>query len=495
LTENSEICEIGRIYLIILRTALFYTVERSILDKKRSRKSSNMPKVSLCGDPNGHFGVLRECYSREKSVSMCKRVAGFFLRFGKGKKSGEDRQIPVIFAIVFLLPLMPCAVFADDQRLTTKIQVMPITGTNLVDAEPIKEAMIAEVQRTEGFTIVQSSGMTDDVANPAEASSEAEYAISGTLLEEVGDTLFQLSLWRLSDSSLLLSEELVYVDLEEALDLVPILVWSLLGNIPVKTLPVDKNWRDKWLYLGLLAGGTLSWDKIQGFDTGDSSRNSDFEGNGLGIFPLASFTMMVPFLNIPIKGDPWVYLELQSEVLFSWERVGYDYHHKNNIPPAEINKSGVWTDEYSFFSFTFPLMLKAEFHHGPLMFAPYGGAYFYLPLGDAQSSSNRIKENMKPENENDPTKYREQDTLRVSVEGVPLGMTFGLYTGIKMGPGALVIDLRYSRDFGVLTFRDMDDKNTLNGQYIGIDRNKFTIMIGYEVGLFKHIRKLEIQVE
>jgi hypothetical protein len=372
---------------------------------------------------------------------------------------------------------------------------MPITGTNLVDAEPIMEAMIAEVQRTEGFTIVQSSGMTDDIVNPAEASSEAEYSISGTLIEEVGDTLFQISLWRLSDSSLLLSEELVYVDLEEALDLVPILVWSVLGNIPAKTVPVDTNWREKWLYLGLLTGGSMGWDKLQGFNTGDGSKNSDFEGEGLGIFPSASFTMMVPFLNIPLKGDPKVYLELQTEVLFAWEWVGYDYHHKDNIPPLEISKSGVWTDEYSFFSLTFPLMFKVEFHYGPLMFAPYGGAYFYLPLGDAQSSTNRILENMRPENKNDSKYYREQDALKVSAEGVPLGMTFGFYTGIKMGPGALVIDLRYSRDFSLLTFKDMDGKDTLNGQYIGLDRHRFILIVGYEIGLFSHNREMEIQVE
>jgi hypothetical protein len=428
---------------------------------------------------------------------MCKKDTEGFLSFGKRKKSGEDRRIPVISAVVFLLLFMPFTVFAEDLRLTTKIQIMPITGTNLVDAEPIMEAMIAEVQRTEGFTIVQSSGMTDDVVDPADASSEAEYSISGTLIEEVGDTLFQISLWRLSDSSLLLSEELVYVDLEEALDMVPILVWSLLGNIPAKTMPADANWRHKWLYLGLLAGGTLSWDKLQGFYANDNSRNSDFEGNGLGIFPSVSFTMMVPFLNIPPQGDPKVYLELQTEILFSWERVGYDYHHKDNIPPLEISKSGVWTDEYSFFSLTFPLVLKVEFHYGPLLLAPYGGGYFYLPLGDAQSSTNRTKENMKigSGNENDPTKYREQDALQVSVEGLPLGMTFGFYTGIKMGPGALVIDLRYSRDFGLLTFKDMDGKNTLNGQYIGIDRHKFGLMVGYEIGLFKHERKMEIQVE
>ncbi|MDR2052022.1 MAG: hypothetical protein LBP80_01285 [Treponema sp.] len=423
------------------------------------------------------------------------------MSFGKEKKSRGERRIPVIFAVLFLL-FVPFTVFAEDLRLTTKIQIMPITGTNLVDAEPIMEAMIAEVQRTEGFTIVQSAGMTNDVVNPAEASQEAEYSISGTLIEEVGDILFQISLWRLSDSSLILSEELVYVDLEEALDLIPILVWSLLGNIPAKTMPLDTNWRTEWLYLGLLTGGTLSHDKLQGFNSKGNSKNSDFYGEGLGISPTASFTMMVPFLNIPLKGDPRVYLELQTEVLFSWEWAGYTYYHdKDSAPPPGVSKSGVWTDEYSFFSLTFPLMLKVEFHYGPLMFAPYGGAYFYLPLGEAQSRSNRLKENIyfpdgRPNPNPAPSLYREeQDSLRVSVEGIPLGMTFGFYTGIKMGPGALVIDLRYSRDFGTLKFSDLDGKNTLNGQYIGVDRNKFTLMVGYEIGLFKHVRKMEVQVE
>jgi hypothetical protein len=263
-------------------------------------------------------------------------------------------------------------------------------------------------------------------------------------------------------------------------------------------MPVDTTWRTKWLYLGLLTGGTISYDKLQGFNAGDNSKNSDFEGDGLGLSPAASFTMMIPFLNIPLKGDPKLYLEIQTEVLFSWEWAGYTYHHKDNVPPLAISKSGVWTDEYSFFSLTFPLMLKFEFHYGPLMLAPYGGAYFYLPLGDAQARTNRIKENIDPDRYGtnpDSSLYREQDALRVSVDGVPLGMTFGFYTGIQMGPGALVIDLRYFKDFGTLTFRDQDGKNTLNGQYISIDRNKFTLMVGYEIGLFKHERKMEVQVE
>jgi hypothetical protein len=431
---------------------------------------------------------------------MCKKDTEGFLSFGKGKKSGVEGRISVVIVAASFLLFMPFTVFAEDLRLTTKIQVMPITGTNLVDAEPIMEAMIAEVQRTEGFTIVQTTSMTDGVVSPTEASSEAEYSISGTLIEEVGDTLFQISLWRLSDSTLMLSEELVYVDLEEALDLVPILVWSVLGNIPAKTMPVDTNWRTKWLYLGLLTGGTLSYDKLQGFNAGDNSKNSNFEGDGLGLSPAASFTMMVPFLNIPLKGDPKLYLEIQTEILFSWEWAGYTYHHNDNIPPLAISKNGVWTDEYSFFSLTFPLMLKFEFHYGPLLLAPYGGAYFYLPLGDAQSRTNRIEENIDTDRYGtDPnvlkSKYREQDALRVSIDGVPLGMTFGFYTGIQMGPGALVIDLRYFKDFGTLTFKDQDGKNTLNGQYISIDRNKFTLMVGYEIGLFKHERKMEVQVE
>jgi hypothetical protein len=432
---------------------------------------------------------------------MCKRDTEVFLSFGRGKKSREDRRILVLSAVFFLVFFIPFTVFAEDLRLTTKIQVMPITGTNLVDAEPIMEAMIAEVQRTEGFTIVQTTGMTDDVISPTDASPEAEYSISGTLIEEFGDTLFQISLWRLSDSSLMLSEELVYVDLEEALDMVPILVWSVLGNIPSKTVPVDANWRLQWLYLGLFGGGTISYDLLQGYDVIDNSERSDFEGKALGLLPSASFTMMVPFLNIPVKGDPKVYLELQTEVLFAWEWVGYTYHHPENVAPAEIDKTGLWTDEFSFFSFTFPLLLKLEFHYGPLMLAPYGGAYFYLPFGEAQFKTNRIIENSAKDDDGNPVlgessfHPQEQDTVVVSVDGIPLGMTFGFYTGIKMGPGALVIDLRYSRDFSKLTFKDQDGKNVLSGQYITVDRNKFTLMIGYEIGLFKHERKMEVQVE
>jgi hypothetical protein len=429
---------------------------------------------------------------------MWKRDTKGLLSFS-GKREGRiDRRIPAAFVVFSLFLFLPFALFAEDVRLTTTVQVMPITGTNLEDAEPIMEAMVAEVQRTEGFTVVQSNALTADTVNPTDASPEAEYAVSGTLVEEVGDMLFQISLWRLSDSSLLLSEEMVYVDLEEALDLVPILVWSILGNIPSKSMPIDANWRTKWLYLGLLGGGTLSWDRdMQGYSS-DGEKKPDFNGSGLGLSPSASFTIMVPFLNIPFKGDPKVYLQLQTEVFFSWEWAGYSYHYTDIINKED--KNGLWTDEYSFFSFTFPLVLKVEFNYGPLMLAPYGGAYFYLPLGDARSKTDRIKENIdlssKPLGPEAGTyKEAESETVLVTMQGIPLGMTFGFYTGIKLGPGALVIDMRYSKDFGTLTFKDKSGKNTMNGQYIGIDRHKFTLMVGYEIGLFKHERQVEVQVE
>jgi hypothetical protein len=427
---------------------------------------------------------------------MWKRDTKGLFNFSGKRKNRTERRIPIAFVVFSLFLFLPFAVFAQETKLTTVIQIMPITGTNLEDAEPIMEAMVAEVQRTEGFTIVQSNAMTADTVNPTDASSEAEYSISGTLVEEVGDMLFQISLWRLSDSSLLLSEEMVYVDLEEALDLVPILVWSLLGNIPAKSMLEDLNWRTKWVYLGLLTGGTIAWNKeLQGY-TGDGDKVSDFNGSGLGFSPSAALTIMMPFLNIPVKGDPKVYLELQTEVLFSWEWAGYSYHYTNTVPKESVNKNGLWTDEYSFFSFTFPLMLKVEFNYGPLMLAPYGGAYFYLPLGEAQSRTNRIAENIEGSNPS-PDSYLEDDsaTVKVSMDGVPLGMTFGFYTGIKMGPGALVIDLRYARDFGKLKFEDKGGKTALNGQYIIIDRHKFTFMVGYEIGFFKRERQMEVQVE
>jgi hypothetical protein len=291
---------------------------------------------------------------------------------------------------------------------------------------------------------------------------------------------------------------MVYVDLEEALDLVPILVWSLLGNIPAKNMLEDLNWRTKWLYLGLLTGGTVGWNRnLQGHEA-DGSEIDGFRGSGLGFSPSASFTMMVPFLNIPIEGDPKLYLELQTEVHFSWEWAGYSYYRDGAVPKEEINKNGQWTDEYSFFSFTFPLLLKMEFSYGPLMLAPYGGAYFYLPLGEAQSRTNRVRENFKDDPGDTSSLYTEESsgTVQVSMSGIPLGMTFGFYTGIKMGPGALVIDMRYARDFGTLTFKNTGDRHAFpNEQYMTIDRHKFTLMVGYEIGLFKHERQMEVQVE
>jgi hypothetical protein len=88
----------------------------------------------------------------------------------------------------------------------------------------------------------------------------------------------------------------------------------------------------------------------------------------------------------------------------------------------------------------FPLLFKLNFRPGNFRLAPFGGLFAFVPLGEASYRKNPAGKT---------------DSFSWSAE-VPLGFTVGLETAMKLGPGMILADIRYSGDFSMVSIHDTD---------------------------------------
>jgi hypothetical protein len=102
-----------------------------------------------------------------------------------------------------------------------------------------------------------------------------------------------------------------------------------------------------------------------------------------------------------------------------------------------------------------PLLLKADFHLGPVVLQPLLGPYFNLALGDLQTGGDR--------GGNDP------------YANPPIGMVFGGLAGLNLGRGILFLDSRYEMDLG---------KTVAGNEPVTLwRRSAFLLNLGYQIYL------------
>lgn len=332
------------------------------------------------------------------------------------------RFLPKVSTFLFILvPVLGAAQTSANEE-PSLILVLPFIGTNLEDTELLTEHLITEIETTGEYRVIQNQDGDEGAA---------VFSVLGQLIEEADKTIFRLFLYRLEDNSLIVSEELAYGDINDALQLMPVLVRSLLLADP-SPLPGPAG-RPEWLYLGIRGGG--------------SSRVYN-TGTDPGVFGLTlegGVHVAVPF-PVPRASNPWFYIELQAEGSFTMD--------------TDIS------NDFRYFSLMFPLLLRFNFNTGALMLAPYGGAYFALPLMEAHVKSDSGTE--------DDVEYHFDGPL--SPYG-GLGWIVGIGFGFRLGPGNLFFDARFSQDIG---------KTIVDGGAVPLStRNMVTLSVGYELGLFK----------
>jgi hypothetical protein len=139
------------------------------------------------------------------------------------------------------------------------------------------------------------------------------------------------------------------------------------------------------------------------------------------------------------------YLGLQTEAIYTMDSFKASWTGGN----SHIIK-------YS--SLMVPLLFKFVVRPRIFMFQGYGGVYVSIPLGKAALNVNG-----------------NTSSASFSVLG---GFSAGGSAGIKLGPGALFGDFRYSGDFTNLKISD-------NGSRELSRRGKFSVSLGYEIGFLR----------
>jgi hypothetical protein len=190
---------------------------------------------------------------------------------------------------------------------------------------------------------------------------------------------------------------------------------------------------DQWLRLGLRAGPSLriytpSRDtRYTGGDTHAAALDLAFQAN----------LRVLPFLSV------------QAEAVFTWDNASLWAYQSGTVR---------YTKDYTAFSLQLPLLLRFDLYPGKFKLSPFAGLYFVTPLG-------RLKTSNSLNNETHSLSYRISP---------PLGFVGGLGGALKMGPGAIIADLRYAADFGNIK---ADDGSTEEFR-----RSMISLTIGYELG-------------
>ncbi|MDR1909694.1 MAG: hypothetical protein LBQ35_07255 [Spirochaetaceae bacterium] len=198
---------------------------------------------------------------------------------------------------------------------------------------------------------------------------------------------------------------------------------------------------NKWLYLGLRAGPSLRFYTPPGVP---SYTGRDTLGFALDLAFQASLPVL-PFLNV------------QAEAVITWDNASvFKWRQAYSGGESIVER---YSREYDSFSLQFPLMARFNLYPGKFRISPFLGMYFFLPLGKLTetSSLNSIDESF--------LSYR---------YSLPLGILGGLNGAMKLGPGMILADLRYTIDLG-------EPEPPEGAVY---RRSMLSLTLGYEWGFF-----------
>jgi hypothetical protein len=279
-----------------------------------------------------------------------------------------------------------------------------------------------------------------DIPPRQSISGDARYALTGGLYpgRETGEFYLQLWLWDMRDSTMIYTDDLIFEDINEALESVPGLVEWLFSHIHEELIeaPETEKIDDPLLMIGLRVGFSPRWYT----NSGEQSAGAwalRLEGGISGAFRLSSWSALE--LGVLFTGDTQV------------------HRGSNEYDEFDIVK-------FSSVSLMIPLVFKLKFQAGPVRISPLTGIYGILPLGKARYETNRGNQ-------------KQEAAYSISL---PLGLTGGIQAAVKAGPGRIFADLRYAGDFGEVTI-DMDDQGKNYNNYY---RYMVSISLGYEFGFF-----------
>jgi hypothetical protein len=266
----------------------------------------------------------------------------------------------------------------------------------------------------------------------------ARYSLTGGVYAggRPGEYYLQLWLWDMAGSTMIYTDDLVYDDIDGAMESLPGLVEWLFSHIreiivetPELSLPSD------WLYtVSVKAGLSPRWYVRPG-ERAPGAQSLGLEGGLSGALRLTSL------------------LSLQLELLFT----------QDNLVYRGLDSDDVYYSEKLTTAFlSLPLSLRLNVKAGRFRLSPVAGLYIALPLGQSRYSDSF------------------DATARYTHSGVLAGINTGLEAALNYGPGLLVAGLRYAGDFNPLVINFNNPKNIESDT--SYRRDLFSFYVGYEFG-------------
>jgi hypothetical protein len=352
------------------------------------------------------------------------------------------RRLSLLFFMILVF-FVQIPGFTQSRKGYTLLAVPVFTETGLSkESKMLFTTMVDELEWiTKSYSFVrlaESKGMngkpppTRGKLNPADRALLPEYVITGVLNQEQdGTRVFEMSLWKLEDSSLLAVQELAYTDIEEGVGFIPFFILSLYSTLPgVVDFDTElKSWKNKWLYLGIRAGFSPCFYTVPGDYTRDGS------------------SMLLPSVTFDagLRGEIQLFPQLEEGKTFSFGlQTGLDFTYDTvdftyyDTSTAELRRGNIGAPGISI-----PLLAKFNIKPGQFVFGPYGGIYFTHPLNGYTIS-------------------------------LPLGYIGGFNIGYKIGAtGALFFDFRFSGDIGI---------TVIPGNSVHYKRHLISLSMGFDWG-------------
>ncbi|MFP3090866.1 hypothetical protein LQZ21_11130 [Treponema sp. TIM-1] len=395
---------------------------------------------------------------------------------------------PFLFFLIFFISLTPVRISAQTQLeeaavpenlipeqpvVTKSVALMTFLGDDLGIGAQFQDGVDREVLALGGYTthrisaeeFPQSLSLSPDYPPDRIYLGDLQYSLTGEYYVDMDDLQhFQLWLWNSRNGSLVYTDEMVFEDMEEANSYLPPMVSWIFSHIPVESYinvttvtnentnsieepvvsTVEESSAPKHIFrgklnLGIRGGGVYTTYganiSVGGYGSGQSQ---GFSGEG---------ALMLEFRIFKLFG-------IQVEGVFTHDT--FKVVKVITQPTQEVRA----TDHYMGMSLMFPLLLKMPIETGVFTISPFAGAYYVMPIGELTQIANESGQ---------------ENVSYTYVVDPPLGLILGLEGGLRLGPGELFADLRFSRDIGTTMIR----------QGIQYSRSRLTLSLGYKFRLWE----------
>jgi hypothetical protein len=419
-------------------------------------------------------------------------------RFFKVEDEVKRLSTRVMILLMLFAPLAAAAQIPPEFAETAPptVGILPFAGDELDMNIQLYDAVIEELERVGKYQpvyLTYPEGQEPefmDIPPSISIPSDMQYTVTGELFwdDESFEYHFQMWLWDMGRPILIYTDELVYEEFFETADTLPGMIEWIFSHIVVEELaaeepaamaeaeesgdeeaeeaeeelyeeieiPDSDAWKYKRLYLGLRGGLSSRFYKTPWVDpyVANDTQRFTFEAGMQIAVSLADF------------------FDIQAELLFTRDTVpfrGFDHQYD---PVTDGTNLVEFSETFESLSLMIPLLLKFSFKPGPFLVAPFGGAYFTLPLGKMNGSGGA------PAFDTIPASKRGAYDASLNL---PVGFTVGFSFGVKLGPGLLFTDIRYSQDIGAT---NIDASNGVRSY----NRNMASFTLGYLIGFIDRKR-------